>query len=171
MKITKLKLGKQGQVLQQFGMIGIGVAILVILLVVVFLINAQVKDQVIEDISATSHAGESKALPNGTAVTFSECVREEDMTVNQLYNGTAANSIVLVAGNYTVSLNTVTAQVLTDGPGSTKYINFTCKETSLAYNSTETMNNNTYSIVGWVALMIVILVGVVILGLVKQIKQ
>ena len=42
---------------------------------------------------------------------------------------------------------------------------------SLAWNATKEMQINTYSIVGWIGLVVIVAIGVLILGLVKQIRQ
>ena len=42
---------------------------------------------------------------------------------------------------------------------------------SLAWNASREMQENTYSIVGWVGLIVIIAIGVLILGLVRQIRQ
>ena len=42
---------------------------------------------------------------------------------------------------------------------------------SMAWNATREMQNNTYSLVGWVGLVVIVAIGVLILGLVRQIRQ
>ena len=41
---------------------------------------------------------------------------------------------------------------------------------SMAWNATREMQNNTTSIVGWVGLVVIVAIGVLILGLVRQIR-
>ena len=42
---------------------------------------------------------------------------------------------------------------------------------SLAFNASEAMKHNTYSIIGWIGLVVIVAIGVLILGLVRQIRQ
>ena len=42
---------------------------------------------------------------------------------------------------------------------------------SFSMNATREMQSNTYSIVGWIGLVIIVAIGVLILGLVRKIRQ
>ena len=41
---------------------------------------------------------------------------------------------------------------------------------TMAWNATAEMQNNTYSLVGWIGLVIIVAIGILILGLVRQIR-
>jgi len=42
---------------------------------------------------------------------------------------------------------------------------------SMAWNATREMQNNSFSLVGWVGLVVIVFIGILILGLVRQIRQ
>jgi len=166
-----MKLHKKGN-FQEMSNIGVGVAILSLMLVISLLIMANTKTQAITQIVPTSYAGTSVALANATAVSFAACIPDETMSVSQVYNGTAANSIVLVAGNYSVTSNTVTITDYTEAGSTdtTKSINYTCRDADYAYNSTSTLQNATGTIPGWVPLIVLIFIGGILLIIVRRIS-
>jgi len=167
------KLNRKGQILENISGIAIGVGTLALVLVIVFLINAGVKDQTVDDITTTSFSDVAKTLTNATALTFAECIDDEDLTVTSILNGTGVDCIAIGAANYTISGNVVT--VTFDEGGTESYeastnATYNCKTPSTAYNSTGTLNNDTYSLVGWISLIIIVLIGILILGLVRMIR-
>ncbi len=162
---------KKGQVLEQFGMIALGIGTLAILLVVIFLINANVTTQTVDEITATSYTGVSIALPNATTTTVDGCIIDEAISVTSIRNNTGAGSVILGTANYTVALNTIAMSVTGVGYAGTANITYRCRLPSLAYNSTAQLNNDTYSLVGWVSLIVVLLIGIMILLLVRKIRQ
>jgi hypothetical protein len=165
------KPNKKGQIIQQMGAIGIGIAILAILLVVVFLINAKVKTQVLNDQTATSFGEISYALTNATATAVTHCVPESTMSVTDVKNSSAAGGISLLPATYTVAGNNITLTVTNTSLGATQNITFSCDVATLAYNSSNTLNSDTYSMVGWIGLVVIILIGIIILGLIRRIRQ
>jgi len=166
------KLNKKGQIMDNFGKIAVGIAALAFILVIVFMINANVKEQTVSEITATSYTDVAKTLVNTTATEFVECVSDEAMSVTEVLNGTGAGSVALGTGNYTVATNVLTVTTVGGiGYESPANVTYSCRNPSLAYNATGTLNNDTQSFVAWVGLVIIILVGILILGLVKQIRQ
>ena len=81
--------------------------------------------------------------------------------------GVATLAIILVV-TFLIMVNVkeqIAADAITTTPGMAD------ANGSLAWNATKTMQENTYSLVGWVGLVIIVAIGVIILGLVRQIRQ
>ena len=78
--------------------------------------------------------------------------------------GIATVALVLVIA-FLVMANVKDQIETTDG------VDYSDANGSMAWNATREMQNNTYSIVGWIGLVVIVAIGVLILGLVKQIKQ
>jgi predicted Kef-type K+ transport protein len=84
--------------------------------------------------------------------------------MGNLATGIAVLVIVLVVA-FLVMAKTKTQIASTDG------VSYSDANGSLAWNATRDMQNNTYSIVGWVGLVVIVGIGILILGLVRQIRQ
>jgi len=164
-------LNKKGQVMQNIGALGVGIATLVIILAVVFLMMAQTKTASIPLITATSYTNVTKTLTNNTYITFTECISDEAMSVTTVYNTSGATAAVISTGNYTVVLNTINTSVSGISAIDSKNITYSCRNPSQAYNSTQDLTNATATIPGWVPLIILVIIGGIILGLVSAFKR
>lgn len=170
MKMYKHKKG-QAQ-MQAIGMIAVGVAALAITLTIAFLVLGQGKVQAYGLITATDFTNVTKVLPNGTATTFSECIDDVDLTISEMYNSSGADQALLDSNNYTISGNAVTIAANTGITSSdSKNLTYSCKTPSYAYNSTETMQNSTDSVPGWVPVIIIVFVGSILLTIVRQFRK
>ena len=84
--------------------------------------------------------------------------------IGALAIGIATVALVLVI-SFLVMAKTKDQIETTDG------VDYSDDNGSMAWNATREMQNNTYSIVGWIGLVVIVAIGVLILGLVKQIRQ
>ena len=171
--MKKMKqLNKKGQVMQNLGALAVGVAALVIILAITFLVMGQTKSASIPLITATTFTNVTKTMTNDTFVLYPECIHDEALAIVGMMNGTGVESVGLDTGNYTVVLNTVNASV--SGAISTtaaKNVTYSCRTFSNAYNATEDLQNATATIPGWIPLIILVIIGGVILGLVSAFKR
>lgn len=167
------KLNNKGQIFENMGAMIIGVGTLALILVIVFLINQGVREQTVNDITTTTYGNASFTFVNGTQTRIGNCVGSISCTA--LMNG-SVDYTEIASGNYTCSGTDYETGINPtiigfDNPSTTLLLNYSCKDASVAYNSTSTLNNDTYSLVGWVGLIIIILIGILILGLVRMIRQ
>ncbi len=162
---------KKGQVLDNLGLLAVGVVTLAITLVIVFLILGQGKDVAIGQVDATTNTNVTKTITNGTTTIFGDCIDDEAMVVSTITNSSNGAAIILNSGNYTVSLNTIAMDVGGNTESASKNITYACKAPSTAYNATETLQNTTNTIPDWVPLIVIAVVGSILLGLVALFRR
>ena len=155
--------------MEQLGALGIGIAALAITLVVTFLILSQAKTAETSTIPITTLSNSSFTFVNGTQSSIDSCV---EFTCNNLYND-SIQTVEITTGNYTCSsTGTITPTIINFvRPGSTLYLNSTCKRTSLGLNSTGTMQNATQTIPGWIPLIVIAVIGGILLSLVAVFRR
>jgi len=165
------KLNKKGQIIENIGGIAIGIGTIALLMVIVFLITSNVQTQTVDEISSTAHTNYAVAFTNESAFHVGTCAGGLICTALMNVTGTSAVNIEIGTANYTCGDIDITPTIIgVDAPG-TLYLNYSCQDQSVAYNATVEMTNNTYNIVGWIGLVVIILIGILILGLIKQIRQ
>ena len=76
----------------------------------------------------------------------------------------------MAAGNYTVTNNVVELMASVQDAAS-KNVSYTCRQPSLAYNSTETLQNATDDVPGWIPLIVIAVIGAMLLGLVAMFRK
>lgn len=165
-----MKLNKKGQIFEQLSGLGIGIAVLAILLTVAFLILAQGKTNSIDLIDATSYPVTTlKSVTNGTTTTFSECIPDVSLVITAMYND-SVTGFLLGSGNYSVSGNKVTL-TSTVPQATLKNVSYSCKNPSDAYNSTGVLQNATGTIPNWIPLVVIAVIGAILIGLVARFRQ
>lgn len=160
---------KKGQVEQLIPLVTTLVGIAVVL-VVGFLIMAQIKTQAISNIDSASITGESVTWSNNTNVAFGVSTALVEASCSQISNGTGG--IVINSGNYTcgtLGLN------LTDNAdynwASGVIVNYSYKNASFATNGTGATQNALQDIPGWLPIIVVTIIGALLLGLVRLFRQ
>jgi len=174
------KLNKKGQILDTMGGIAIGIGTIAIVLVVIFLINDNVTDQaVVQEPSSllTRVNNETVLVTTVSNTTYLDLTYEgrSKLTCIEVINTSSAlgannafatqTDFSCVVGNG-ITVGNASGDVLDQINVSYEY-----SEGDTAFNSTSTLNNDTYSLVGWIGLVVIILIGILILGLVKQFRQ
>ena len=169
------QLNKKGQVMQNLGALAVGVAAITIILVITFLVMAQVKTQSItQGLDTVDFANASITWANntgfdlgGTCMGMSSCV---------LWNDTA-NTVGVPTASYSCAMSGDTQPQVTvlnfsgENLPATVYLDWTCVSRSNAFNSTLDLTNATATIPGWIPLLILVIIGGVILGLVSAFKR
>ena len=170
---------KKAQIDQLGGLIT-GVVAIGILLVIGFLIFSQTKDVGISvgtDVSIRAN----KTFTVDQFSYISPCVSDDEaMTVTRVINGSNATGqgIVLTSGNYTISGGHI--NVSDDGLdagngvsllGTTIQLDYSCSPADYAYNSTTIVQNATQDIPGWIAIIVVTVIGALLVGLVTLFRK
>ncbi len=157
---------KKAQILDGLGIIGIGIVSITIILTVAFLVLAQVKDSQIDFIDSTGFTNSTTAITlNSFTIINAGCINEETLSVTQVIN--TSNAVIIPADNYTVVDNAIniTNQITN---GASFNITYSCKLQSIGVNSTETLQNATQTVPGWVPLIVIVMIGALILLLVTK---
>ena len=166
------QLNKKGQgIFDNLAAIGIGVVGLAIILIVTFLIMSTGKEAVVTQMTPATFAESTVTLTNATTTTFSNCIRDEDMVVTAIRNGSITDSIIMVPGNYTVSSNTVTVLTYLESYTPLTNISYSCKGGNNAYNATETLQNATDTVPTWIPIVVITLIGGILIGAVKMFRR
>ena len=133
----------------------VALVVIAIVLVVGFLIFAEVQDQVVK----IDSIDESNATG---AVTLS---------CTAVYN-TTDNNITIGSGNYTCG---VAGLIVTDNYGhvfpSTLYVTYSYQAPDYAYNASSTVQNATQDIPGWLPIIVVVVIGALLIGLVSFLRR
>lgn len=169
------KLNRKGQVMQNLGALGIGVVTLVLILTVVFLVNAQIKTQTITQATNSIITINNESITAWTnATAFSLDVACMDASCVALYNDTEWDLVPTSGYSCDVEGDTnvqITIENGSIGGSTTLYLNYTCTPPSNAFNATNKLTNATATIPGWIPLIILIMIGGLILGLVSAFKR
>jgi len=163
---------KKAQIEQLQGLI-ITLVVVAMVLVVGFLIFAQTKDQVVDMISGGTATNESYSYTNNTlaALTYSPTAAAGTVACTAVYNDTT-NTVTIGSGNYTCNnAGLIVTDTETSGWASTLYVTYTYKTADYAYNSTNTVQNTTQDIPGWLPIIIVVVIGALLIGLVSFLRQ
>lgn len=166
-------LNKKGQVMQNLGALGIGVAVITLVLIIAFLVMSQITTQAIsQGEAAAAITNETVVWTYDTWVALSRSPNSMLLSCSQVYNGTGSGSEEIDVSNYTCGTKGIK---ITNG--STVNINesvevwYSYKDKSAAFNSTGTLTAATSTIPGWVPLIILVAIGGIILGLVSAFKR
>jgi len=167
------KLNKKGQLMQNIGGLGIGIVTLAIILAVTFVMMSLVKTNAVTIVDATSVTNESVTWANNTWVALTHSPGSMELTCTAVYfNITGADPIG--AGNYTCDrslginiINVSIGRLINQSVG----VDYSYKASSTAYNSTNTLTAAASTIPGWVALLVLVSIGGIILGLVAAFKR
>jgi len=161
---------RKGQVMQDIGALGVGVATLVVILAIIFVMMSQVGTQTVAQVSASNTVtNETVTWTEGawTALTFSP--NSMELSCSAVYNGTGGYSIV--STNYSCGTSGIMMTNASISPNLTTLVTYAYKARSVAFNSTEELTNATATIPGWVPLIILITLGGIILALVAVFKR
>jgi hypothetical protein len=165
-------MNKKGQVFEQIGGLATAVLVLALVLVISLVFMTQTKENLVDSITTTSYVNASKTLTNATTTIFAECIPDEDIAVTTIYNTTvSADAVALDPANYSVSGNRVTMTVLGIDYAAATKATYSCRSADLAYNSTSMLQTETFNITSWVSLIVVIVVGLLVLGLVRKLRE
>jgi len=166
------KLNKKGQLMQNIGGLGIGIVTLAIILAVTFVMMSLVKTNAVTIVDATSVTNESVTWANNTwtALTFSPGSME--LTCSAVYINISGTETI-GAGNYTCGRQGINVINVSIGKliNQTVGVDYSYKPSSTAYNSTNTLTAAASTIPGWVALVVLVSIGGIILGLVSAFKR
>jgi len=163
---------KKAQIEQLQGLI-ITLVIVGVILVVGFLIFAQTKTQVVSMITTSTATNESYSYTNNTlaALTYSPTATTGTVACTAVYNDTA-NAVTIASGNYTCNnAGLVVTDTKTHGFASTLYVTYTYKTADYAYNASNTVQNATQDIPGWLPIIIVVVIGALLIGLVSFLRR
>ena len=156
--------------MQNLGALGVGVAILVVILAVTFLVMSQLKTQVVTQGPSTSIINESiTGWANGTAVDLANnCM---GVSCSEMNNGSSAAGIINAAA-YTCSVSgdaNTQITIINDSfaVANITYLDYTCQRPSNAFNATSTLQNATQTIPAWIPLILLVVIGGIILTLVN----
>ena len=167
---------KKGQVMQNLGLLAVGIAALVIILAVTFLVMAQIKTQAVtqgidtvyfDNATIAGWTNNTGFSLGGTCMGMSNCT---------LYNDTA-QTVAVPNASYSCAMSGDTQPQVTvlnfsgENLAGTVYLDWTCVSRSNAFNSTLDLTNATATIPGWIPLIILVIIGGVILGLVSAFKR
>ena len=163
---------KKAQIEQLQGLI---VALIVVgmVLVVGFLIFAGTKEQVVDMITTGTATNESYSYTNNTlaALTYSPTAAAGTVACTAVYNDTA-NAVTIGSGNYTCNnAGLIVAAVGPLGIPATIYVTYTYKTADYAYNASNTVQNATQDIPGWLPIIIVVVIGALLIGLVSFLRR
>lgn len=166
-----MKYKKKAQIEQLQGLI-ITLVIVGMVLVVGFLIFAQTKTQVVSMISTGTAGNESYTYANATlaALTYSPTAAADTVVCTEVYNDTA-NAVIIGYGNWSCDNTGLTVTADHHVFASTLYVDYTYKTADYAYNSTNTVQNATQDIPGWLPIFIVVVIGALLIGLVSFLRQ
>lgn len=162
---------KKAQIDQLQGLI-VALVVVGIVLVVGFLIFAQTKDQVADLISSATATNESLTYANYTLTALTHSPSSVTLSCSALYNDTA-NVVAISANNYTCN----TSGIYISNPGgilglpATLYVTYTYKAADYAYNASNTVQNATQDIPGWLPIIVVVVIGALLIGLVSFLRQ
>jgi len=167
-----MKLNTKGQsVLDNFGSLAIGVGTFTIIIIVAFLIMSQGKTAAINQITATSYDRERTTIEDSATTCFEKCIHDENMVVTAITQNASGEGLTWSAENYSISKNCITMATSPYDYNNTANISYSCKKTSVAYNSTETLQSATDTVPGWISIIIITAIGAAILGMVGLLKR
>ena len=156
--------------MQNIGALGVGVATLVVILAIIFVMMSQVGTQTVTQAStSTTVTNETVTWTEGawTALTYSPSTME--LSCSAVYNGSGGYAIV--STNYSCGIYGLMMTNASISPNLTTLVTYAYKARSIAFNSTEELTNATATIPGWVPLIILITLGGIILALVAVFKR
>jgi len=156
--------------MEQLGGLAVGIVALAIILTIAFLVLSEGKEQAVGMIDTTSFANSTKTIANGTDFIFRDCIDDEVMAVTQLYNGSGADTVLLTSDNYTIATNVLTLNSIHPSTAS-KNVSYSCKVRDEAYNSTETLQNATNDVPGWIPIVVITFIGAILLSLVARFRR
>lgn len=167
-------MNKKGQ-MAEMGALATGIAALAITLVVAFLVMSQGKENISGLITATTYNNATVSLPNATTTCFSNCVANNDMTVNKITNcsGIGCYGVNIGSANYTVSGNCIRMNIQTGTPGteSNKNITYSCSLPDDAYNATSSLQNATDTVPSFIPIIVIVVIGGILLSLVALLRN
>lgn len=167
-----MRLNTKGQsVLDNFGSLAIGVGTFAIIIIVAFLIMSQGKTSAINQITATGYDRAAKTITDDATTCFGECIHDESMSVTAITMNRTGTGHLLSAQNYTVSGNCITMAEEPDDYSSATNVTYSCKLTSIAYNSTEALQSATDTVPGWISIIIITAVGAALIGMVGLLRR
>jgi len=168
---------KKGQVLDNLGGIGIGIASLAITLTIAFLIMTQGKTQVV-DIAATVTNTNESILSWTNNTQFQIATSMGGFNVIGLSNGSSRSGEIVSTDCYTTtSLGLMTIITEIDGALNCGAVNeslnitYSHKPMDIAYNGTTSLQNATDDIPGWVPLIVIAIIGGILLSLVALFRR
>ncbi len=165
---------KKGQ-LDMLGQLGVGIAMLAILLVITFLILAQGKTQVVSEAGSNATLDELVVYVNNTPVALANSPDTMTVSCSRVINSSdGTDGAVIGPGNYTCDSSglTLTDPVESDGVWNTTVTaNYTVKYTTAAWNATQTLQGANATIPPWIPLVVIVVIGGVLILLVQQFRR
>lgn len=172
-----MKMNKKGVIEQLQNLVAPLVAIAIIL-IVGLLIIAEGKTQVVDktgvSVTKNTTATFTGGLNNTAIYLDGNCMTLGCTTV---VNDTGVVGDALSTDCYTCSSSTITIVNHTDGCGvhtnTTPIFNvtYTCKQRSVAFNATGTIQNATQDIPGWLPIIVITIIGALLIGLVTRFRR
>ena len=166
-----MKYKKKAQIEQLQGLV-ITLVIVGMVLVVGFLIFAQTKEQVTSLISSATATNESFVYTNYSTTVLAHSPSSVTLSCTALWNDTA-NTQAVSANNYTCN----TSGIYVSNPGgilqieTPLYATYTYKAPDYAYNASNTVQNATQDIPGWLPIIVVVVIGALLIGLVGFLRR
>ena len=157
------KMNRKGQ-LEMFGNLGIGIAVLAIVLVVAFMILSEGKDVVKDKIASTAITNETITWSEGTYVTLTYSPSSIELSCSQILNGTE----VIPTTEYDCNTRGVNITNTSSGYNAKVNVTYSYKWPDLAYNGTSTMQSATDDVPGWVPIVIITAIGAALILMVKR---
>lgn len=164
-----MKYKKKAQLEQLQGIVLV-LIVVGIVLIVGFLIFAQMKEQVVELIPTLTASNESYSYTNATLTALTHSPGAVTLSCIAVYND-SSNGIP--AGNYTC--NTSGLKIVADNAeatfNATLFVTYAYQTADYAYNSSQEVQSATEDIPGWLPIIVVVVIGALLIGLVSFLRQ
>jgi len=148
----------------------IGIALV---LVIGFLIFAEVKEKVVDITSETTTHSNETFTPFTTHVYkhLIYSINCMSFSCTEVRNGSGGNVVPAARYNCTLGAGLRMGNITTDTMNETLYVDYTCANTSIAYNATNEIQNATQDIPGWLPIIVITVIGALLIGLVTRFRR
>ncbi len=163
-----MRMNKKAQVIENLQALVVPLVAIAILLAVGLLIMGEVKTQAINNAETISENNVTITITrNVSTIVDSGCVYENDITIDEAYNGTTGADVLLGSGNYTGTGNGINiSDSGVTGFSASANISYTCSKATYAVNGTRSTQNATSDIPGWLPIIVITVIGAILIGLV-----
>lgn len=171
-------MNKKG-VIEELQAIIVPLIAIAIILVVGFLIFSEAKDKVI-DITGISFTHLNESFSTYTTGTYKALGNSSNCMVlscSEVRNGSPGHGAgggmdALSTDIYNCSLAGLQINnATTDSLNSTLYVDYSCTDTTIAYNATSDIQNATQDIPGWLPIIVITVIGALLIGLVARFRS
>jgi len=176
MKMFKGKKGQDAGVFDQLGALGIGIVVLAVVLVIAFVIVAQVQPQISDTITPTAVNDEAiLSFSNTTRQVFS--ITEANAVAGSIacagVSNFSVNGSLVATTDYTCTdLGIIYVGDFTDSDLSTNIsVNYTYRLRSAGWNASVTLQDSAGDLPGWVPIIVITFIGSLILGIVHVLRK